>query len=68
MNSIVKNKIAEHKKKRNYERGVSYEIPMRKIGKHQENLAHAVAFLCSPAAFIYKGINFPVDGGRLSCL
>jgi 3-oxoacyl-[acyl-carrier protein] reductase len=43
------------------------EIPMRRFGKPQE-IASAVAFLCSPAAAYITGINLPVDGGRTRSL
>lgn len=43
------------------------EIPANRIGKPEE-IAAAVAFLCSPAAAYINGINLPVDGGRTSCL
>ena len=43
------------------------EIPANRIGNPDE-IAAAVAFLCSPAASYINGINLPVDGGRTSCL
>jgi 3-oxoacyl-[acyl-carrier protein] reductase len=57
-------------------RGVSAEtiakewldtIPAGRLGS-PEDLAAAVAFLCSPAAGYINGINLPVDGGRLGTL
>ena len=39
------------------------EIPMKRFGEANE-VANAVAFLCSPAAGYINGINLPVDGGR----
>lgn len=44
-----------------------HEIPMKRFAEPQE-IAAAVAFLCSPAAAYITGINVPVDGGRTSCL
>lgn len=43
------------------------EIPMKRFARPEE-IAEAVAFLCSPAAAYITGINLPVDGGRTSCL
>jgi 3-oxoacyl-[acyl-carrier protein] reductase len=43
------------------------EVPLRRIGRPEE-IARAVAFLCSPAAAYISGINLPVDGGRTACL
>lgn len=39
-------------------------VPERRIGDPAE-LAHVVAFLCSPAASYMRGASIPVDGGRL---
>ena len=38
-------------------------IPIRRFSEAEE-VAAAVAFLCSPAAASISGINLPVDGGR----
>lgn len=42
-------------------------IPLKRFGKPEE-VASAVAFLCSPAAAYINGINLPVDGGRTMSL
>lgn len=42
-------------------------IPAGRIGKPEE-VAAAVAWLCTPAAAYVNGINLPVDGGRTPCL
>jgi len=42
-------------------------IPAKRIGKPEE-IAYAVAFLCSKYASYVNGVNIPVDGGRTTCL
>jgi 3-oxoacyl-[acyl-carrier protein] reductase len=42
-------------------------IPAGRLGKPEE-IAAAVAFLCTPAAAYVNGVNLPVDGGRLGTL
>jgi len=42
-------------------------IPAKRIGT-PEDIAYAVAFLCSPQASYINGINLPIDGGRTPCL
>lgn len=42
-------------------------VPANRFGEANE-VANAVAFLCSPAADYINGINLPVDGGRTASL
>jgi len=43
------------------------EIPMGRFAEAEE-VAAAVAFLCSPAAAAISGVNLPVDGGKTGSL
>ena len=40
------------------------QTPEGRLGLPQE-LGGAIAFLCSPAGAFIRGVNLPVDGGRL---
>ena len=43
------------------------KVPAGRVGQPEE-IGHAIAFLCSPAAGYISGINLPVDGGRTASL
>ena len=43
------------------------QVPAARFGEANE-VANAVAFLCTPAASYINGINLPVDGGRTKSL
>ena len=43
------------------------KIPAGRFGTPEET-AKAIAFLASPAAGYFNGVNLAVDGGRLSCI
>ena len=47
--------------------GMKSSVPANRFGQANE-VANAVAFLCSPAAAYINGINLPVDGGRTASL
>jgi 3-oxoacyl-[acyl-carrier protein] reductase len=49
------------------EREMLSEIPIGRLGRPEE-MAYAVAFLCSHMADYITGINLPVDGGVLKSL
>ena len=46
---------------------MKFQVPAGRFGQANE-VANAVAFLCSPAASYINGINLPVDGGRTASL
>ena len=47
--------------------GMASKVPAGRVGRPEE-IGHAIAFLCSPAAGYISGINLPVDGGRTPSL
>jgi len=58
----INNTTAEKEKEK-----VMNHIPFRRFASAKE-IAHAVAFLASPAASYITGINLPVDGGKTKTL
>lgn len=40
-------------------------VPLRRMGD-SDSIAHAAVYLASDEADFVTGVNFPVDGGRLS--
>jgi 3-oxoacyl-[acyl-carrier protein] reductase len=42
-------------------------VPANRFGEANE-VAEAIAYLCSPSASYINGINLPVDGGRTGTL
>ena len=64
LNAIIQNNATKNSATpEEVEQKMMDEIPMKRFGEANE-VANAVAFLCSPAAGYINGINLPVDGGR----
>jgi 3-oxoacyl-[acyl-carrier protein] reductase len=66
--SLIAKKAAEsHRTVADVEAEMMEEIPAKRFAEPAE-VAHAIAFLASPAAAYINGINVPVDGGRTGSL
>ena len=64
---IAKKAEVQGKKVKEIEQAMKLDIPAGRFGNADE-IASAVAFLCSPAASYINGINLPVDVGRTTSL
>lgn len=64
---IAKKAEVQRKSEEEIMNAMKSQIPAARFGEANE-VANAVAFLCSPAASYINGINIPVDGGRTKSL
>lgn len=64
---IEKNVAKQHVSRETVIEKMKQQVPLRRFAAPEE-VAAAVAFLCSPAAAYISGINLPVDGGRTKSL
>ena len=64
---IAKKAEVQGRKVKEIEQAMKLDIPAGRFGNVDE-IANAVAFLCTPAASYINGINLPVDGGRTTSL
>ena len=64
---IVKKAETQAKSKDVISQIMKSQVPAARFGEANE-VANAVAFLCTPAASYINGINLPVDGGRTKSL
>jgi 3-oxoacyl-[acyl-carrier protein] reductase len=68
LKSIISNKAEKQAKSEAEIAEIMKEsVPANRFGEANE-VANAIAFLCTPAASYINGINLPVDGGRTQSL
>ena len=64
---IIKKAENQGESEENGSKSMRSKVPASRFGEANE-VANAVAFLCTPAASYINGINLPVDGGRTNSL
>ena len=64
---IIKKAENQGESEENVSKSMRSQVPAFRFGEANE-VANAVAFLCTPAASYINGINLPVDGGRTKSL
>ena len=64
---IIKKAEMQAKSEEEISKMMQSQVPAGRFGEANE-VANAVAFLCTPAAGYINGINIPVDGGRTKSL
>jgi len=64
---IAKKAVTQNTSEENITNSMLATVPAQRFGEADE-VANAIAFLCSPSASYINGINLPVDGGRTGTL